>query len=394
MVFEIKLGKEIEREIKMEEIQKTKEDIKEEREKNRKQKDIKLEIILFVIFALILGGTLCLKYIIKYQKEHYTNSVNNYYNYDYKYVLDYFLGADYFIYLLQDDTVKVVSKTPIFEECKEQNCFLDTGNFEYKENTITFSEEVMVRVKEVITSFFKDNSRNEIDLRELELTSEQIRIMDGIILDSEELVMFDKYLKITEEKDEIKDKEENVIFTNVRSKILDSKYENIGKIGNYLNEIVEKNSKEYHDECQRMIDEGNSNIEDMCNSRLKLEIKYIGSSNVSFTYLKDGIYKGYELKGYTFNIGTGEIIPVYNGFKKEYYESAIKSFTNSEFYKTIEELLAENWKDILYENMFEIGNWYITEKKIIFLIPAYLLGLDNAVAQVIEIEIDNSKGEF
>ena len=58
-----------------------------------------------------------------------------------------------------------------------------------------------------------------------------------------------------------------------------------------------------------MIDEGNSNIEDMCNSRLKLEIKYIGSSNVSFTYLKDGIYKGYELKGYTFNIGTGEIIP-------------------------------------------------------------------------------------
>ena len=143
-----------------------------------------------------------------------------------------------------------------------------------------------------------------------------------------------------------------------------------------------------------MIDEGNINIEDMCNSRLKLEIKYIGSSNVSFTYLKDGIYKGYELKGYTFNIGTGEIIPVYNGFKKEYYESAIKSFTNSEFYKTIEELLAENWKDILYENMFEIGNWYITEKKIIFLIPAYLLGLDNAVAQVIEIEIDNSKGEF
>ena len=65
MVFEIKLGKEIEREIKMEEIQKTKEDIKEERKKNRKQKDIKLEIILFVIFALILGGTLCLKYIIK-----------------------------------------------------------------------------------------------------------------------------------------------------------------------------------------------------------------------------------------------------------------------------------------------------------------------------------------
>ena len=44
--------------------------------------------------------------------------------------------------------------------------------------------------------------------------------------------------------------------------------------------------------------------------------------------------------------------------------------------------------------MFDIGNWYITEKKIIFLIPAYLLGLDNAVAQVIEIEIDNSKGEF
>ena len=49
--------------------------------------------------------------------------------------------------------------------------------------------------------------------------------------------------------------------------------------------------------------------------------------------------------------------------------------------------LNKDWKTILYDNMYLTGNWYLSDDKIEFLIPAYLLGFDETTARVISIGV-------
>ena len=94
----------------------------------------------------------------------------------------------------------------------------------------------------------------------------------------------------------------------------------------------------------------------------------------------------YDVKGYTFHY-TGDIHEFdMNGWKKKYYKEALNNFMNTDLYINYKEQLNKGWETIMYDNMYLTGNWYLDDEKIVFLVPAYLLGFDEATAKVISID--------
>ena len=157
--------------------------------KDSKRKKIVFGIVfLFVILFIIIIAATWYDNSKKEKKPDNDIKIENYYNYDYKYVVQTYFGADTFIYLLNDNSVKVVTKTPVVENCIEgTNCLNTTGEFQYEEESIAFSEKSMDKVREFITSLFKNKRTKFLLLDRKELSKEEERIELAILLNSVKL---------------------------------------------------------------------------------------------------------------------------------------------------------------------------------------------------------------
>ncbi len=373
----------------------------EKKEVPNKKKNTRKTIVFGIVFVFAILFVILLIMMMNDSKKENGNSSNsnvdveNYYHYDYEYVLQTFFGQDCYIYLLKDGNVKIVFKTPIYESCEEKNCFNPTGKFEYSEETLSFSEKSMDKVRDFITSFFDKKLTNYVNLEKLDLTLEQKRMELAILLNSEDDITFEEDLIFETKTNQVKNSAGKVIFENEKTTIMASDNKIVASIGQYLNAIVDT-------EWQRM---NNAYLENMRKGIIKdkleslavgLKFEELGVYSYSFSYAMQGSVGGAplkDIKGYVFS-STGEIMEFPNGDKKSIHESAIEEFKKSKEYKEMKENLKGNWEDLLNENMFQTGYWYFKDKKIIFVIPEKLLSNNEMSSNILRIEVDNSDIDF
>ncbi len=359
--------------------------------KDSKRKKIVFGIVfLFVILFIIIIAATWYDNSKKEKKPDNDIKIENYYNYDYKYVVQTYFGADTFIYLLNDNSVKVVTKTPVVENCIEgNNCLNTTGEFQYDEESIAFSEKSMNKVREFITSLFKNKRTKFLLLDRKELSKEEERIELAILLNSEDIVTFQEDLIFEEKTKQLKNSTGKVIFEMSKTTIASSNNQIVNNIANYLNSIVEKEWSLLEQDCSEMLAAGGS-FEGKDLIEFSLVMEDLGASNLSFTYSMAGTFNStvrWEKKGFVFNVANGEIYEYPGG--KKVTDKVVEEFKKSENYKNIKASLKENWEEILDNTIYTPGYWYIKEDKIHFLISEELLSDSPIKGHVIEVEIEN-----
>ena len=88
----------------------------------------------------------------------------SYENFIYK--IRYDFGSESYIYLLENQVIKTVEVQPIYEECKERNCYIFTEKYDYKETTIVFSKEAVEKVIQVFDELYqKGGEKNLMQMR-------------------------------------------------------------------------------------------------------------------------------------------------------------------------------------------------------------------------------------
>lgn len=370
-----------------------------------KKNDNKRKKIVFgIVFVFIILFVIILIFTLQDtknedRKESNMNSnenVDNHYNYDYKYVLETFFGGTCYIYLLNDDSVKTVCKFPVYEICEGTDCMKETGEYDYEETTIAFSDSSMKKVREFINGFFEKKLTNYVNLEKVDMNVEQQRMELAILLNNEDDITFEDDLIYQTETNQIKNSTGKVIFENKKTTIVANDNKIVQNIGNYLNAIVNEEWNKLNNDCAGITEVTNVQENEKYGIEYEIKLEEIGVYSYSFTYSMHGSLGGVpwnDYRGYVFD-STGEIKEFPNGFKDSTYEKAIEAFKKQDEYKDIEEELMVNWESVLKENMFNPGYWYIKDNKLIFTFPKTLISEFGPSSSMLTIEIENTLKEF
>lgn len=365
-------------------------DNKEKREINKNRKSI-IKILMIIIGLTLL---ISLLFIIRwhYQNKNNTLSSNEIKYKDYIYKIRYDFGCESYIYLLKNNIIKTVNVQEVYKTSKDCNCMEPTGKYDYEEKTINFSKEVQNEVIEVFNELYKKSGNKEFNADNIKLTKYQQRVLLALMTNNEDQITIEKNVKYKETKEEIKNESSNLKIENSKE-ILDDNTKNktINNIANYLNKIVNYDFKKLNNDSKNLI----NTISENSKVNLKLELAYVGPYSISFTYTKNSNKANhpYNIKGYTFNYA-GKIHEFdMNGIKDKYYKEALHNFMNDELYTNNKEQLKNDWKDILYEEMYLTGNWYLADNKLVFLIPAHKLGYNEQTAQTVTINVKIDEDE-
>ena len=175
----------------------------------------------------------------------------------------------------------------------------------------------MDKVREFITSLFKNKRTKFLLLDRKELSKEEERIELAILLNSEDIVTFQEDLIFEEKTKQLKNSTGKVIFEMSKTTIASSNNQIVNNIANYLNSIVEKEWSLLEQDCSEMLAAGGS-FEGKDLIEFSLVMEDLGASNLSFTYSMAGTFNStvrWEKKGFVFNVANGEIYE-YPGGKK------------------------------------------------------------------------------
>ena len=357
-------------------------------------KGLKIKM-LFVIIGIIVILLLVL-FVFKWDNNKKTttssigdsNKNGDYYNNNYIYKIRYDFGMESYIYLLPDNVIKTLGISEIYDVTPDCNCLKATGKYSYDENTINFSEETKKIVINVFDELYKKSGKNYFDAKDMELTKYQQRILSATMLNSEDKITIEKDFDYKIVNEEFSSQNNDYKITNSKTVLNnETKNELVNKISDYLNEIVNNDFDKINNDSKKLANK--SGIRENLGVDLKLELVYVGPYSLSFVYTKEGklgTSSIYDVKGYTFNyVGNVQDFP--NGWKDGYYEKALTEFTKTDLYKEYSNQLNDDWQSKLYDNMYITGNWYLGDDKLVFLIPAHLLGLDETTAKIINIEV-------
>ena len=282
---------------------------------------------------------------------------------EYLYKIRYDFGQDSYIYLMEDQTIKIVAYSPIYDTVPDCLCMEFTGKYQREETIVDFDAAAKAKAVAVFDELATKAGSNDFNADKMELSSYQQLVLLATTLSFRDYIMLDDELQIkTNTNGSIK---YDIIIT-------DTSNETVTKVAEYLNPIIE------------------ADIQQLANvSALKLKIAYIGPFSFSVVYNKvdkDGHI--IDTQGYTFH-STGDIHPFdMRGWMDEYHEKAVASFKQSSNYIKYGDELESDWEDILEQHMFEIGNWYETEMSTTFIIPAKTLGITSLGDDIISIKID------
>lgn len=356
---------------------------------NKNIRNSKIKILFVIIGILVI--LLITLFIFKLNDQKTISSSGNkevsYDNYIYK--IRYDFGTESYIYLLPDNVIKTVTVQEIYGDVPYCDCLEPTGEFNYDEKTINFSEKTKENVISVFDELYQKNGKKEFNANNMELTKYQQRILLATILNSEERITIENNFIYETINEEFNSKNNDFKIVNSKTLLTNStENELVNKIANYLNELVNNDFDEINSTSKEIIEYGG--IEENLGVNLKLELVYTGPYSLSFIYRTEGVLGTttmYDVKGYTFHY-TGDISEFdMNGWKEKYYKEALNNFMNTDLYINCKEQLNKDWETIMYDNMYLTGNWYLDDEKIVFLVPAYLLGFDEATAKVISIDV-------
>lgn len=356
-------------------------------EKNVKSSKFKILFGIIVILVILLIAL----FVFKWNNHKAISSSGNkevsHKNYIYK--IRYDFGTESYIYLLPDNVIKTVEIQEIYDIMPDCNCIESTGEFNYDEETINFSEETKKAVISVFDELYKKSGKKEFNADNMELTKYQQRILLATILNFEDQITIENNLSYETINEELDSKNNNYKIVNSKMLLNNStENESVNKIANYLNKLVNNDFDEINSDSKEIIE--NADIKENSGVNLKLELVYAGPYSLSFIYTTEGQLGAsamYNVKGYTFHY-TGDIHEFdMNGWKDKYYKETLNSFIKTDLYINYKDQLNKEWETILYDNMYLTGNWYLSDEKIEFLIPAYLLGFDESIAKIIDIDV-------
>lgn len=355
----------------------------------KKEKNSNFKILFGIIGILVI--LLIALFIFKLNNHKTISSSGNkevsYDNYIYK--IRYDFGTESYIYLLPDNVIKTVEIQEIYDIVPDCNCMEPTGEFNYDEETINFSEETKKAVISVFDELYQKSGKKEFNADNMELTKYQQRILLATILNFEDQITIENNLTYEKNNEELNSKNNDCKIVNSKM-ILNNSTENesVNKIANYLNELINNDFDEVNTDSKEIIE--NTDIKENLGVNLKLELVYTGPYSLSFIYTTEGQLGAsaiYNVKGYTFHY-TGDIHEFdMNGWKDKYYKEALNNFMKTDLYINYKDQLNKDWESIIYDNMYLTGNWYLSDEKLEFLIPAYLLGFDESIAKIIDIDV-------
>ena len=330
---------------------------------NKSLKIVKISAKIFCVFTLLILIILTIYFVNK------KNKVESDYGYIYK--IRYDVVSESYVYLMNNSDIKAIIKSETEEE-----------------NIVDFSGDVKKEVIQVLDELYKKSGKRDFNANELNLTDDEKRILRATVLNCENCITIEDNVEyIVSEKEFLSDYNDYKILNSKVNLNNNTENDIINNIANYLNDIINKDFNEYNITSEELF------VEDDLGVNLNLDLVYIGPYSLSFIYTSDGQLGAtgiYNVKGYTFNYN-GEIINFdTNDYRDEYYKSLLNNFKESDLFINCKDELISNWETIIYNVMFETGNWYYDkDDKITFLIPSYLLGLDGSYENVIEISVDN-----
>lgn len=330
---------------------------------NKSLKIVKISAKIFCVFTLLILIILTIYFVNK------KNKVESDYGYIYK--IRYDVVSESYVYLMNNSDIKTIIKSETEEE-----------------NIVDFSGDVKKEVIQVLDELYKKSGKRDFNANELNLTDDEKRILRATVLNCENCITIEDNVEyIVSEKEFLSDYNDYKILNSKVNLNNNTENDIINNIANYLNDIINKDFNEYNITSEELF------VEDDLGVNLNLDLVYIGPYSLSFIYTSDGQLGAtgiYNVKGYTFNYN-GEIINFdTNDYRDEYYKSLLNNFKESDLFINCKDELISNWETIIYNVMFETGNWYYDkDDKITFLIPSYLLGLDGSYENVIEISVDN-----
>ena len=332
---------------------------------NKSLKIVKISAKIFCVFTLLILIILTIYFVNK------KNKVESDYGYIYK--IRYDVVSESYVYLMNNSDIKTIIKSETEEE-----------------NIVDFSGDVKKEVIQVLDELYKKSGKRDFNANELNLTDDEKRILRATVLNCENCITIEDNVEyIVSEKEFLSDYNDYKILNSKVNLNNNTENDIINNIANYLNDIINKDFNEYNITSEELF------VEDDLGLKLidLLDLVYIGPYSLSFIYTSDGQLGAtglYNVKGYTFNYN-GEIINFdTNDYRDEYYKSLLNNFKESDLFINCKDELISNWETIIYNVMFETGNWYYNkDDKITFLIPSYLLGLDGSYENVIEISVDN-----
>ncbi len=349
-------------------------------------------ILLIIILILVVCSFLLL--LIKpkgesteYQKEQEQEIIK-----DYIYKIKYRFSDDYYITVKQEEIIEVYHKTKIYEECEGTNCLKETGK--YKEETITmdYNPKIKEKVLNTLNEIYTKAGTQDIDADNMDLTSDQQRILLAMILDNEDMITIEEDIKYKTETSTNTLKNGTTIYH--RYSLLDSTNNEI------LNKIKEDLNKKIQEDYQNQITDFNKDIDLYEKSNLKevtgiykdLSLYYVGPYSIVFVDrtgipISGIVNPNTKIKSYVYNYA-GEIKEFPQGWRTKYYEKAISNFMTTDTYRNFRSDFLPDWKNTIRDNMFETGNWAIEEGKVTFVLPGSLIGIVPLEQPVITLEVD------
>ena len=361
-------------------------------DKKVKSKNFKTLFVVIGVLLLLIGI-----FVFIFNSEKIISSISNKKlsgckNYIYK--IRYYSGpSETYICLLPDNVIKRVDLVPTVRNIPGTPGMEHTGIKNY-ETTINLSKEAKKIVISVFDELYKESGKKEFNADNMKLTKYQDRILLATITNDEDCITMENNLNYKKITEELNSKNNDYKIVNSKT-ILDNSTENelVNKIANYLNDIINKDFDEINTNSKEIIE--NTDIKENSGVNLKLKLIYTEPASQSFIYTIEGQLGGnaiYKVKGYTFNYDGNIRESIIDWVKEDMYEDALNNFMKTDLYINYKDQLNKDWESILYDNMYLTGNWYLDDDKIVFLIPAYLLGFDESIEKIIKIDVKVNYG--
>lgn len=311
---------------------------------------------------------------------------------DYLYRIKYEFSDDYYIKVKENNEIEVYHKSEIYEPCPETNCMESTGKYKEETRTINYQESTKQKILEVLNSIHSKAKKDDIDADSLPLTSKEMRYLLALVIDDEDMITIDEDVVYTKESKNTKTKSSTIIHHETTN-LSTNNNEILKKIALDLNAKTKKVFEEEIAVYEEDIDEYAKSGLNQVNGIIKsLNVVYYGPYGISFIYYNTSLASGYttpndSIKAYYYNYA-GETKEFPAGLRDKYTEKAYAAFVQSSNYLNYREDIYPEWRDILKENLFKEGNWNIEEGKLIFYIPARIIGIIPLQLPILTLEVE------
>lgn len=344
-----------------------------------KKEDLKLETILkgilIIILIIFLG--------IIWFKRNASDKPSEEQNTNYIYKIRYDLGTEKYIYLYENEEIKTIEITPIYEICEGTDCMNETGKYNQSEETINFSSDVKKEIIKVLDNLYKKSNEKEMNADLMDLTSYEKRVLLAVVTNDEDSLTIEKYF-------ELEPIEEKIIDITNKKTIMkdDTNNKIINNIAKYLNKIIDEEFAKYNETAKEL--QENIKAEEGLGVNIDLKLEYVGPYSVSLSLTTSGQLGAvgmYQINSYVFDYN-GNIKEIPGNIKNSSFQKALNKFKEDNLYLENKDKIYSNWENILKENLFKTGNYYLNEGKIIFNIDPNLIGIDDATSKNIAIEVE------